>query len=82
MPVRLALSWVQHGQNWDRAWHMVKGGGGNSKILCVVKMPAQKWMANSESTPKMGIVTWGSDWALKLKKQAKTSGITPEIPKP
>ena len=51
---------------------MVKGGGGNPKILCVVKMPAQKWMANSESTPKMGIVTWGSDWALQLKKKAKT----------
>jgi hypothetical protein len=24
----------------------------------------------------------GSDWALQLKKQAKTWGISPEIPKP
>ncbi len=71
MPVRLALSWVQHGQIWVRAWHMVKGGGGNSKTLCVVKMPAQKWITHSESTPKMGIETLGSDGALQLKKQAK-----------
>jgi hypothetical protein len=52
MPVRLALSWVQHGQNWVKAWHMVKGGGGNSKFSCVVKMRAQKWLAHFESTKK------------------------------